>query len=310
MGNQRIGIIGNFSWRYSAEQDWRIAFQDEGYRTEILNERTASVSNVLDLAERVDVLLWISSCFRFGHDVMEQANKLTTTVGWHADLFFGLSRVGWKSMPMWSAQHILTADGGNDDKWQKLGINHHWMLPATRKKWTQTTGRTIRRMVCDVAFVGNNGLSYHKSWPYRVELNLELQKMCQRNGWTFMNPGGMQRRIERNQAMNDFYRSAKVTIGDSLCFDKENARYWSDRVYEATGRNGLLVMPQINALQDDFGDSLLMYPWGDWETLERMIADLLADEQRRNELRAAGRAHTSRHHTYNNRVHELLEIVT
>ena len=86
---------------------------------------------------------------------------------------------------------------------------------------------------CDVAFVGSNGEGYHTDvWTYRKELVDYIRLMCQRHGWSFKNPGGDEPKIARGEQMNDFYASAKVTIGDSLCLKKENSHYWSDRVDE------------------------------------------------------------------------------
>ena len=78
---------------------------------------------------------------------------------------------------------------------------------------------------CDVAFVGSNGVGYHEAaWPYRKELLQQLRAMSQRNGWSFRNPGGDDPKIDRGEDMNDFYRSARVTVGDSsLLAGEQNA---------------------------------------------------------------------------------------
>jgi hypothetical protein len=109
--------------------------------------------------------------------------------------------------------------------------------------------------------------------------------------------------------MTDFYHAAKVTVGDSLCFDREYARYWSDRVYEATGRGGVLVMPHIDVLDAQFGGVLPMYPWGDWKALEAIVGRLVGDSGERDRVAAACRGVTGRDHTYLSRVDELLEVI-
>ena len=84
--------------------------------------------------------------------------------------------------------------------------------------------------VLRVEVFGSNGEGYHTDvWTYRKELVDYIRIMCQRNGWKFRNPGGDEPKIARGEQMNDFYASAKVTIGDSLCLKKENSHYWSDR---------------------------------------------------------------------------------
>lgn len=304
-----VTVVGNHRWRFSAEQDWCDAFRAEGWQVTELSERDCTPGDLVRAANRTDLLLWVSSSDRHGQDVMRRCRERTTTVAWHADLFWGLSRPRWTKNPMWAAEYVLTADGGHDDWWVTLGVtSHSWLLPGIREVWTETPGRLREAHRCDVAFVGNDGSGYHPEWPYRRALLEALREMCAHNGWRFLNPGGAQRRIERGRNMTDFYASARVTVGDSLCLDKRNARYWSDRVYEACGRGGVLVMPQVDALAEQL-PFLPMYRWGDWGDLERKVAGLLEDRERAGALRAEGRQAVAEGHTYRHRVRQLLEVI-
>jgi hypothetical protein len=101
---------------------------------------------------------------------------------------------------------------------------------------------------------------------------------AQRKGWSFKNPGGDDPKIDRGADMNDFYASAKVTVGDSLWLDREKALYASDRAYEAPGRGGLLIMPQLDFIDEDYAGHLPMYQWGDWTDLERKIGHYLTND--------------------------------
>ena len=151
---------------------------------------------------------------------------------------------------MFHTAYIFTADGDYQKEWKLYGKNHIWLPPAVRHSAAHF-GTFKEEYACDVAFVGSNGDGYHTDvWTYRKELVDYIRLMCQRNGWSFKNPGGDEQKIARGEQMNDFYASAKVTIGDSLCLKKENSHYWSDRVPEATGRGGLLVMPNIKAIKE------------------------------------------------------------
>ena len=305
-----VAVVGNVRWRYSAERDWVDAFEAEGWQVTGLQEGDVSGADVVREARRHDLLLWVSSSDRHDRSVMERCREVTTTVAWHADLFWGLSRPGWTKNVMWGAEHVMTADGGHDDWWTTLGVESHtWLLPGVREAWTRHPGRLRDGYRCDVAFVGNDGGSYHADWTYRADLLAALREMCGRRGWTFRNPGGSHRRVERGRAMNDFYASARVTVGDSLCFDRVRARYWSDRVYEATGRGGVLVMPRIDALAVEF-PWLPMYGWGDWAGLEATVEGLLADRERATGLRRAGREACAGAHTYRHRVRAMLEVVS
>lgn len=155
--------------------------------------------------------------------------------------------------------------------------------------------------------MGSNGDGYHVgAWPYRKELLAQLRAMCARNGWSFRNPGGDDPKIDRGDDINDFYASAKVTVGDSLCLDRQKTLYASDRAYEAPGRAGLLIMPQLDFLDEDYAGHLPMYRWGDWANLERKIRHYLTNEGDNQAVRDETMAIVAAEHTYIQRVQELL----
>jgi spore maturation protein CgeB len=133
--------------------------------------------------------------------------------------------------------------------------------------------------------------------------------MSVKNGWTFKNIGGDLPKVERSQDMNDFYASATVTVGDSLCLKKEHSHYWSDRVPEATGRGGFLIMPKINKLEEYYPYCMPMYNWGDFEQLEKMISNYLTDHEERERIRLKAWNITKEKHTYVNRAEEIIEII-
>jgi hypothetical protein len=165
---------------------------------------------------------------------------------------------------MFQTAHVFTADGSHQEQWKAIGVNHHWLRPGVRYDAVHK-GTYRPEYACDVAFVGSNGDGYHVSaWPYRKQLLVELRAICARNRWSFRNPGGDDPKIERDDRLNDFYASAKVTVGDSLCLEREKTLYWSDRALEAPARSGLLVMPQLDFLAQDYEQQMPMYRWGDW----------------------------------------------
>jgi hypothetical protein len=301
-----ISIVGNARWQYNAEHDWRTGFEALGHTCKIVSEVGTGPDDLVKEAARSDFLMWVSANRTHSKETFDKCKATTLVIGWHPDLFWGLSRRRWTEAPVWDAEVVFTADGGHDALWEKMGVNHRWLLPGVRSMWVNRGATERDGYLCDVAFVGNNGSSYHPEWPYRKQLVENLQKMCAKNGWTFKNPGGASRKIERDRRMNDFYRSAKVTVGDSLCLDQNLSKYWSDRVYEATGRGGVLIMPQIDALSAQTGSWLPTYPWGDWNALEATVGGLLASETRRDELRAQGRAWAAENHTYEVRAAQLL----
>lgn len=312
-----LSYIGNFEPEWSTENDVRKAFEELGWQVITLQEQKATWQDIRDSAFASDLVLWTSTWdeaqpFEESIDTLRQcALRGIPTATLHLDLFWGTSRNGrrWWLNPMFFTRYVFTADGSHQVDWDKLGIDHHWLRPAVRHD-AANFGKLREVYECDVAFLGSNGEGYHESeWPYRKELLKNLREMCLRNGWSFKNPGGDEPKIDRSQDRNDFYASAKVTVGDSLCLQKEESLYCSDRVYEATGCGGLLIMPQIDFVDRDFNGSLPMYDWDDFKGLEFMIGTLLACEPVREQLRIETHIISKQNHTYINRVNEILRII-
>jgi hypothetical protein len=312
----RVSYVGNFGPDHSTENDVRIAFEALGHEVVMLQENELKPDRLMREALDSDLLLWTGTWgdaipLPDALDVFHACAKAgIPTATYHLDTFWVTGRGGrkWWREPMFHTAHVFTADGDHQDEWKALGVNHHWLRPGVRH--TATTPGTFREeFACDVAFVGSNGKGYHEDvWPYRRELVDQLRAMCERNGWSFRNPGGDEPKVGRGD-MNDAYASYKVTVGDSLCPLKYESRYWSDRAYEAPGRGGFLIMPQIDALYADYEGRLADYPWGDWDCLEQIVGLYLTDKDARRTSRDACHTIAAERHTYLNRMTELLETV-
>jgi hypothetical protein len=313
----RAAYIGNFDPPFSTENDVRKAFEHLGWEVIQLQENRTNGQQVRDAAFSSDFVLitgtWDEAQpLRENLDTLRQcAMRGIATATIHLDVFHGSDRGPrkWWLSPMFFTRYVFTADGSHQEDWARLGIDHRWLRPAVRHDAVHN-GKFRPEYACDVALVGSNGIGYHETaWPYRKELLQQLRAMCQRNGWSFRNPGGDDPKIDRGEDMNDFYASAKVTVGDSLCLDREKTLYASDRAYEAPGRGGLLIMPELNFLDEDYAGHLPMYKWGDWQDLERKIRHYLTNEADNHAVRQETQAIVRDGHTYVHRVQELLRQV-
>lgn len=314
----RVAYIGNFKPEWSTENDIRKAFEFLGWEVKMLQEDMVTWQSVRYEALQSDLLLWTSTWddAQPFYESVETIRLLglagipSATI--HLDVFHGSDRGSrnWKMNPMFTTSHVFTASGDYEKEWKLMGINHHWLPPAVRNTAAHF-GKFREEYSCDVAFVGSNGIGYHpEAWPYRKELLDNLRAICNRNGWSFKNPGGDQPKIDRNEEMNDFYASAKVTVGDSLCLLKEDSKYWSDRVPEALGRGGILIMPQINELRKIYSENALpMYEWGNWEQLEDMLSIEVNHVAPLAVIATVGQKQTAKEHTYINRVETILKEV-
>ena len=314
----KICYIGNFGPEYSTENDVRKAWEHLGHTV------TAAQENNLDWNQLwsydYDLLLVTGTWADVAP--LEQwldlykgcADRGIPTCTLHLDTFWSTSRGGrqWWHEPMFHTAYIFTADGDYQDKWKALGKNHIHLPPACRHDAAHF-GEPLEEFKCDVALVGSNGVGYHESeWPYRKELVESLKRICENNGWSFMNPGGEldkpdAGKISRGEGMNSFYASAKVTVGDSLCLLKEKSTYTSDRQPEVWNRGGFVIMPQIDWVNEYYGNGHPMYAWGDWADLEKKIRYYLDNEDERNRIVQEKQSHYSKNHTYINRVQAILE---
>lgn len=310
----KIAYIGNFEPEFSTENDVRKAVESLKIECICIQENKTSPKEILDMLDDIDLLLitttwddaipldeWIGI-------IKECSIKEIPTATLHLDTFWGKSRGErkWWLSPMFHTAYIFTADGDYQQNWKLLGKNHYWLPPAVRHTAVKK-GKSRDDYTCDVAFVGSNGIGYHEDvWGYRKELLNNLREICKKRGWTFKNPGGDQPKINRDNDMNDFYASAKVVVGDSLCLKKEGSMYWSDRVPETTGRGGFLVMPKINELERFW--NIPTYDWEDWDDLEKTIEYYIKKNQVRKQIVNFNMEQTKKYHTYVNRVETILKI--
>jgi hypothetical protein len=312
----KIAYIGNFDPPYSTENDVRKAFEYLGHEVIQLQENRTTLQQLRNVALNSDMLL-ITGTYGalytlndFIQVMYELAKANIPTATLHLDIFWGTHREGrkWWLEPMFHTAYLFTADGDHQKEWKAFGKNHIWLPPAVRHDAAHF-GKEQPMYDCDVAFVGSNGRGYHKDvWKYRTELVDQLRIICKRNEWTFKNPGGDSPKVDRDDKLNDFYASTKIVIGDSLCLEKEDSKYWSDRVPETLGRGGFLIMPQIDELER-FWPELPMYPWGDWATLEIIMRQWMLWSNDREELRKTNQQITTEDHTYVNRVKTILKEV-
>jgi hypothetical protein len=315
MRNIVVSYLGNFLPEFSTENDVKKALEHLGHIVIPIQENAVSVQQIAQQAFKSDLLLFTGTWGEILplHQMLdlfqECAKRGIPTATLHLDTFWSTKRQGrrWWTEPMFHTGYIFTADGDYQKEWELFGKNHHWLPPAIRH---DAVGKGERRpeYLCDVAFVGSNGFGYHEDvWPYRKQLVRTLRSMAAKNGWAFKNPGGFDGKIDRDSNLNDFYASAKVVVGDSLCLKKEESQYFSDRLFESWGRGAFLIMPQIDCINEMLNQPT--YKWGDFLDLENKIKYWLSNEEERNSIRDENLETVKEKHTYVNRVQEMLDII-
>lgn len=312
----RIAYLGNFQPEFSTENDVRKAFEALGHEVIQLQENTYNgIPGVAD----IDLLLitgtWdnLTTMENLVNRMHEFAAAGTPAATIHLDTFWGKSRAGrkWWLHPMFHTAYIFTADGDYQKEWKLFGKNHIWLPPAVRDDAVHK-GKSRSEYECDLAFVGSNGQGYHEDvWGYRKQLVDFLRDYAAKHGLVWKNPGGDHPKISRSEDMNDFYASARVTVGDSLCLKKEQSHYWSDRVPEALGRGGFLIMPKIDVMYQDpeYYGNIPMYDWGNFGQLEKLIGDFMYNHQGRQSIIDYNIERIVKNHTYKNRAQTILDTI-
>lgn len=303
----RTSDAGNFSVDYSTESHVAASWEALGHEVVRIQEGIPA-HEVPALVAGCDVFLHTQT---YGYAVtsglladrfeasQEIADMGIPRVFFHLDRWWGLARADQLGIEPWSRYElVVTADGGHEQEWKSLGINHHWMPPAVFHGEARD-GR--HRPRCDVIFVGSWRNYGHPEWePYRLEM---LDKVRSWYGSRFQ--CWPRARAVRGMALNDLYGSAKVAIGDS-CLAGSPERYWSDRIPETLGRGGFLIHPAVKGLE-------LVHPYvptyelGDWDRLRELLNFYVSFNDDREAERQVAAADVRTNHTYKNRMAELLD---
>jgi hypothetical protein len=306
----RVAYIGNFNPPHSTENHVAQAFRDNGHQVTPLQEELCDWATLAQRAHDLyDLVLWTRTPDLDRCDPHALANIRPPVVGYHLDRWWGLRRETEITTSHFFAVDLLaTADGDHDDQWASVGVEHLWLPPAIAVAEVRT-GTHRDRFACDVAFVGNWRGDYHPEAKHRAALIKHLKRNW--GGRVRFFPEVGQERIVGVE-LADLYASVKVVVGDSCSVGdrytkgRRLTRYHSDRIPETLGRGGVLVHPHTEGAP--YGPVVHYVGWdeGDWRGLDKALVSLLADDERRARLAYKGQAWVRKHHTYSNRVNELL----
>lgn len=324
-----IAYVGNFIPEHSTENHVRQAWQNQGHTVVRVQEGDQEeLDRLIDRIADVDLVLWTRTAdlaARVGHRgqwrllaAAERADK--PTVGFHLDRWWGLNREAsvWEE-PFFRCRYVITADGGHQEQFASVGVNHVWLPPAVSLGETEP-GTPTDEYRSPLAFVGSWQGGYHQEWTHRADLVRWLQMKYPRKiqFWPRRNEPGV-----RGEKLRNIYASVDVVIGDS-CLAGGVTHYWSDRIPETLGRGGFLLHPYVEGLSDYFnfhykgepqGDNYMtshlgVWDHGDWKALRELIdLSLEMEPENRRRVGEAARRHVIENHTYDVRVNQILEIV-
>lgn len=307
----KIYMVGNFSAPWCSEVHWAKSLEKLGHQVTRKQENQIQRNDILREAPGHDLFLWVRTWEGFVRQSDLDALKSLgiTSVNVHLDLFVGISREATLDTdPRWRTDFVFTADG--DPKSQEIfeahGINHYWLRAGVFDEGCEMFApNNDPELQGEVVFVGGGKEYMHPEWPYRKQLIEAIEGI----------PGyakfGHPQRLVREKDLNQLYANAKVVVGDSLNVGFHHPNYWSDRVYETTGRGGFIIHPRIEGLEKDFVEDkeIVFYTYGDFDELREKIDYYLTHDKERKAIQKAGFERTKRDHTYVNRMKEMLDIV-
>jgi hypothetical protein len=311
----KIVFLGNFQVPYTSESHYAATFEKLGHKVIRLQEPNVRSDEILTKALAADMFFWVHTHgwdIKGNRSMAQVLNKLENagvpTVAYHLDLYMGLRRWNeYHDHDYFKVKHFFTVDKLMAD-WLNENTNTigHY-LPAGVFEPECYIAEKDPRFEYDVVFVGSK--RYHPEWQYRPKLVQWLENTYGRRFAHFGNDG---KHVVRGAELNRLYATAKVVVGDTLCINFDYPDYWSDRIYETTGRGGMIVHPYIKGLETQFEDrkEAVFYQYGDMKDLKTKIDELVRDDAYREKIRMAGHERTKRDHTYTQRLQTIIERVT
>lgn len=207
------------------------------------------------------------------------------TVTWVWDLYWGYR----SPIPHhFASDLLLTTDGGHDKEWAKWGANHKVLRQGIHEP--EYYSRPAKGAAYDVAFIG--GEIGH---PSRMEL---LRYLRRNYTGRFVHAQDI-----RGHALNNLLAVTRIVVGDSY----PSPYYWSNRIYEITGRGGMILHPHTYGLEAEYeaGKDYVPYERGDFAALDERIRYYLQHEGERERIRESGHSRAGAY-TYTARVETLI----
>lgn len=297
--------IGDFLKEHSTENYVSFALEENGVEVVKLQESYVNDMSVIEVVlakHEVDFVLFCKN--RVGVDGFRLMGYLKgrgiKTVTWVYDLYFDLPpdrsfRTTFDSN--FKADIVFSTDGGHDDKFIEHGYNHKLLRQGVHVPDAHLGNKTPG--LPEIAFIG--------SVVYADRRRL-VNFLKETYGINFKHYGmGGGNTEVRGKELNDLLASIKIVVGDSQPSDN----YWSNRVYEITGRGGFLLHPKVKGLEKEFEyyKEIVPYAWGNLDQLKEIIDFYLTHDDEREKIRMAGFERTKRQYTYSLRVKELLKNI-
>lgn len=311
----KIVFVGNFNVDYTSETHHTKSIEALGHQVIRLQEGVATGEQIENEASRSDLLIIVhthgwSTPGRPIDVVMQNLKGRVKIITYHLDLWMGIQRQKdletdpfYKLLDYFFCTDRLMAEWLNRNTGVKgvyipAGIFHEEAY--LHKDYSPNSFDN------EIIFVGSRG--YHKEWPYRAEL-IDWLKSTYGNRFKHYGNDGLG--VVRGHELNRLYARSKIAIGDTLCIGFNYPYYFSDRLFESTGRGAFTIFPYILGIDGYFKNEqeIVTYKFGDFNDLHTKIDNYLFDDSSREAIRLKGHARAKNEYTYVKRWEEILSYI-
>jgi spore maturation protein CgeB len=289
------------------------ALEAEGVSVTRVEESSVSADDVVSMARGHDWLLCEEGRLKNDHwsskdgknhiegyfqKVIDEAG--VPIVSWLTNIFMGVEprEIEVKHNPIFQADVVFSTDGGHEEAFKAAGVVHVPLRQGidVREAYIANGDYPTR---AQIGFIGS---VYDNIWPYRKKL---VDWLAATYGDKFEHFG--QDGKIRHDELNRLCATLKIVVGDSV----RSPRYWSNRIYEITGRGGFIIHPMTEGLDEEFTpyEHFIPYEYGDFKGLKEKIDYFLTHDAEREKIRLAGFEHCKTNHTYGHRVREMLKVL-
>jgi len=255
-----FGYYGNFNTTHQTEVYIADALERAGH---IVHRIDRNNTNLIDCD-------YVFFAKLFNMILINKARKKgITTISWTFDLYRGKYRKRHDyHLPHYKADIVITTDADDEYHTVRQGVHKPEKIEIKGKK------------IYNVIFVGNPGTGFNHYKLRREMIQRVKPKIFQ----------GV-----RGLALNKLLGQSKIALGDSI----PASNYWSNRIYEMTGRGGFYIHPKVEGMPD-------YIPQFEQGKAKEMVKYYLEHEEEREELR---RIQFEMCPTYDDRIKEFIKII-
>lgn len=289
----KIAFIGKFAKLHDEEYIAR-SFESIGCQVFRISEAMPIDTIFNDIMDvRPDYVLYTK--FSSKGDIQQFLNQLRAfnikSICWVFDLYFNYTREFRLRFPPFKADFVFSTDGGNQERFKELGINHKCVRQGIYKPECFMEDNERKGIV----FVGTE----NPIFPERTEVMKKISKL-----YPFRWIGRRDPNECRGIELNELYSTSEIVIGDSFY----SPFYWSNRIVETLGRGGFLIHQEVEGLKDEY-PYLVTYKRGDFNDLMNKIDYYLEHIKEREELRRKNFEWVRDNYTCDKKCKQLLDYV-